>query len=186
VNASGLSLGQWYQFAFPASGGAAISCVSAAQRCLIVPDTIQAGPPQWTLGGPLSFDVILTVTDPFLPVDLFEIVSNGRPVAPPGPALAASTAIEPVGTVCDPRQLLTCVGDPSRHSVTTTFAAGETIAFEIWVTAARSSRGGSGFFLLTAAPDVNATVPEPATWLLVGSGLVLAAWTRRRKASATA
>jgi hypothetical protein len=184
ARASGLTLDQWYQFAFRADGGLAISCASAAQRCLVVPGTIQVGPPKWTLDGPRNFDVVLTVTDPFLPVDLFSIINNGRPVE----AQASLPTAEPLATtssiaVCDPSRLLTCVTDPSRHSLTTVFAAGEPIEFEIWVTSARSSSGGSGFFLLTASPDENQVIPEPATWLLLGTGLTLAAMGRRRRAA---
>lgn len=176
AQASTVNLDTWYQFGFDANGGPALSCVSSAQRCLLVPDIVQAGDPLWTLPGPLAFDVTLTVTDAFETIDLFEIVNDGQVVAGAPPA-AGNLAANAVFASCTPLDPMTCVMDPNVQSLSTVFKAGSPIAFNILVTQVGVPLDGSAFFILSGAP---AAVPEPSTWMLVGAGLALAALRRRR------
>jgi hypothetical protein len=175
--ASNVGLDTWYQFAFDSNGGLATSCVGSSQRCLTIPGVTQAGAPQWAMPGPVSFDVLLIVTDSFQSIDLFEIIKNGQPLPGYTPPTASNLAPNAGPTVCSPADPMTCVGDPSIYSRMALFPAGSQISFDILVSQLNQPIDGSAFFLLTG--DTR-PVPEPSTWFLVGAGLALAALRRRR------
>jgi hypothetical protein len=150
----------WYEFGFGAPPDAAISGVG------FVPssggNSQFAGDPAWTFvlgagGG------AITVTDAFLRVDQFQIFDNlaslGLTSAPSG---SGSCGDNPVPCLADP---LTSHGifalGAGAHSITINHVAGQ---------------AGAGYF------RVDAAVPEPATFGLLGLGvLALAAKARARR-----
>lgn len=158
----------WYQFGFTEVGLSATGCYPAD------PDSLPCGP---SAGTPTVFadaspwiftsadPVLFTITDAYFSGDAFHVLNYGLTVG--------LTPFVSTGAFCggDP---LNCLANLAISSASFLLPAGD---HHITIVPYSSPfpEGGTGYFMWQSA------VPEPSTWILIGSGLIAAGLLRRRR-----
>ncbi len=158
ASAGPIALGEWFQFGFTEAGVPATGCDPADPAgpfCFADPGTGLLDAPPWTFVAP-NGGVTLTVSDAFTAGDRFEVFDFGRSLgftsAPGDPR--ADCGNDPVA----------CLSIAGISRALFTLAAGHHSITIVPIL----SPGELGSGLLRA----DAVVPEPATLMLVGSGLL--------------
>lgn len=159
----------WGEFGFPAGPGAAFAC----------PGCVPSSAGNSFLLGDLPWDFTVTeladliVTDAFLAVDQFEVFDHQLSIgltSPPSGNMGDSCGSDPV----------VCLGDARfSHGIFPLEAGDHSIT--IIRTPVGAELPGAAYFCVDGARDCVGRVSEPATLLLLGSGLtgVLAVRLRR-------
>ena len=157
ASATPIVLSQWYEFGFGDPGSALSSGAGTVPGIL----SIQVGDPAWTFVCPAS-GCEITITDAFLALDEFELFDNLVSIGTTSPTAGDG------GISCGNDELA-CLANPSfSHGVFLLAAGAHSITGTHTV-----GIPGAGFFIVTA-------VPEPATLLLIGAGLLMLIGMRRR------
>ena len=162
--------GPWYQFSFTEAGALARGCFPEDLAGLVCDpnpagNSVHAGAPAWTFTAPAA-GAELTVTDAFEAGDFFRIFDFGAPIG--------ATSVVPVDPThncgADP---VPCLADPLMSHGFFLLGAG---AHSITIRPGVSPYGsGAAYFRVDS-------VPEPASLLLIGSGLIGLAMRLKRKA----
>jgi PEP-CTERM motif len=163
-----IPVGEWLAFGFTDPGIPATGCDPADPAgpfCGGSPPVTPLDTPPWTFTSP-GGGTNLNVTDAFAAGDRFEIFDFGVSIGfTSAPNVTGDCGGDPGACLLDPDiskgLFLLTAGD---HSITLV----PTEALE---------GGGSGFLRID-----NATVPEPATLILLGSGLLACSRLRRKRA----
>jgi hypothetical protein len=161
--------GSFHEFSFGAATSAVVTCGGVSCTPTVNPLAEQTSSPPWTFSGPAE----VLITDLFQAGDRFEVFDNLS-------SLGVTSVVANTG-------VSTCNGDIGcalaslaySHASFSLGAGAHSITIDIIQNATRTS-GGAAVFSAVAA------VPEPGTWLLLGSGLAslgLAALHRRRAVS---
>src|SRR5262245_20877038 len=164
-----ITLGTWNDFAFSTPGTPATGCDLAEPRGpFCIPSS---GTPTNCVGAPpVTFNSagadLLTVTDAFTAGDRFQIFDFG---------VSLGLTSVPVGSADCGDDPVPCLANPNVSHALFNLAAGSH-SITIIPTLAPSG-GGAGYFIVNAAA---VGVPEPSTWLLLGSGLITLVCVRRR------
>jgi hypothetical protein len=159
VRASAISIGQWYEFRFFAPGTFATAC--ASPFCFPGVNSTFAPDPPWTFTSSLS--VRVTVTDAFPAGDSFSLFDFGNLVGSTPPVGVS------IGCNNDPAA---CLANPNVSHAVFSLAPG---MHSLTIRVDNNPFGtGAAFFRVD-------TVPEPATLLLLGTGLAGIAIKRRRR-----
>jgi hypothetical protein len=167
--ATPISLGIWNEFGFSTVGTLATGCDPADPAGpFCIPSggtpTSFAGAPPWTFNSAVATQ--LTVTDAFTIGDRFQIFDFG---------VSIGLTSAPVGSGDCGDDPVPCLANPNVSHALFNLAAGAH-SITIIPTLAPSG-GGAGYFIVNTAA---AAVPEPSTWLLLGSGLITLVCVRRR------
>lgn len=166
VDAGPIPFGVFQQFAFGAAGDPATGCDPADPAgpfCIPssgTPTDFLTAPP-WTFTAATS--VVLTVVDAFLGGDRFEVFDFG---------VSLGLTSDPIAGVDCGDDPAVCLATPGISSGTFLLGAGN---HSLSITPVLSpDDGGSGYLKVQA-------VPEPATWITLGAGLLLIVLRRRKK-----
>jgi hypothetical protein len=170
ASAAPINLETWYEFSFIAPGTPATGCFPAdpdGDFCVAGPGVQLAPAPAWTFVAPTG-GAVLTVTDLFLAGDGFQIFDFGVSLGFTSPP----SVNPPFSCGADPAACL--ASDRVSHGTFALAAGAHALSLVPFTT---NSDGGAGAFQVSA-------VPEPASLVLVGSGIIgLVARARRRVAS---
>lgn len=163
ASAAPIDFDTWYEFSWFEAGGTAAGCDPAdPDGDFCIPSggtpTSFAPAPAWTFTAGAS-GATLTVVDAFVSGDRFTIFDFGVSLGmTSGPAPGFGCGADP----------LVCLAEPHHSSGVFTLLPGAH-ALTIVATVA-PSESGAGYFQVTG-DEVNAVVPEPATILLIATGL---------------
>jgi hypothetical protein len=160
--------GTWREFGFFGAGSAGTDCPGCIPATN--PAAVFLDAPPWTFSGPAT----ITVLDLFISGDTFQLFDNlvavGSPSAPAEDGDCGSDIGCALADAAHYSRLIAQLG-AGAHSLT--------------INAVASPTGGGAAVFQAAAPAT--AVPEPATMLLLGSGLAgVAARARRRRNKAKA
>jgi hypothetical protein len=169
-----ITIGDWLEFGFSDAGTPATGCDPADPAgpfCVPssgTPSSFLDAPP-WTFTAPVD-GATLTVTDAFLSGDRFELFDFGVSLGFTSLPAAAST----VDCGDDPAACLATAGISSGLFI---LAAGNHSL--TLIPTLSPTEGGTGYLRVDAGAAT--AVPEPATWLLVTTGLLVSRIRRQRR-----
>lgn len=165
--------GVWWEFSFTGVGVLAQGCAPADPLglfCVLGPGAVLVGAPAWTFVAPPE-GAELRVTDAFCKGDRFD-VRDGVPSI----GLTTLVPILPCGALGETDSPVVAFADPTYSKGTFALGPG---AHSITIFPTVSPVGaGAAYFRWDPAPRDG--VPEPASMLLLGAGLIAVCGARRK------